>query len=112
MLSEEEDLARQGVEIENDVKGQKFYTILYFDPFEIWIDFKLLGEVAFLCAMADSVPLRQARVGEKGDKTRTFVDIEWAINKWGADDNTIDLLKKGRDKLVADSERLRQKYAI
>ena len=110
MKTFKEECQREGVELEHGKGKFKTFSLLYFDPFEIWIDIKPLGQIALLCMMSDGVTLKEAKVGASGKTIRNFVNIEWAINDWGTDQKTIDALKLVRDKLTKDSESLKEKY--
>ncbi len=101
---------RQGVELEHGKGKIKVFSLLYFDPLEIWIDIKPLGHIALLCMMSDGVMLKEAKVGAKGRITRNFVNIEWCINDWGTDEKTIEALKLVRANITKDAERLKEKY--
>lgn len=99
-----------GCEIELGNKARKIFVKVYFDPLEIWIDLKGLPTTAFLCAMCDGISFIEGKVGAKGKESRTFVNIDWAINDWGGDQQIVDALKKRKQMILDDLPRLREKY--
>jgi len=101
-----------GCEIELSYGKFKYFMKVYFYPLEMWIDLRLLPDSAFLCAMCDGQQLIQSIVGEKGKTTRMFVNIEWVINEWGGNKELVDAIKRRKQMILDDLDRLKEKYAV
>ncbi len=97
-------------EIELGNKKRKIFLKVFFDPFEIWIDTKGLPQEAFVCMLCDATPMFESECGSKSNLKRIFVNIEWAINDWGGDQEIVDALKKRKQMIIDDLPRLKQKY--
>jgi hypothetical protein len=99
-----------GCEIELGNRKRKIFVKIYFDQLEIWIDLKGLPTTALLCALCDGTPFIEGKVGAKGKEIRTFVNVEWAINDWGGDQEIVDDIKKIKQMILDDLPRLKEKY--
>ena len=97
--------------IELEIGSKRKYVYLLIDEDDkIWIDFKGLPETAMLCALVDGEPILSAKCGEKSNKPRAFVGIEWTINKWGGPEDFVEALKTRRQMTLDDLPSLREKY--
>ena len=103
---------RQFVEQELGKGKRRIFLLIYPNESEIWIDLKGLPQTAVLCAMCDGIPLLEAEVGGKKKVTRTFVSIDWAIDKWGGDQVLVDAIKKRRTMILDRIEEMRAMIAM
>ncbi len=101
---------KHGCEIELGNETRRIFMKVDFDPFRIWIDTEGLPHEALLCAMHDGTDIIQAECGDEGNIKRFFIDIEWAINEWGGDEELVNALKNRRQMTIDDLPRLKEKY--
>ncbi len=100
-----------GCEIELGDETMKFFIKIFFDPFEIFIDFKGIPETAFLCAMFDGTTIIRAKCGEdEKEEERYFANIDWFINDWGGDEEIVSALKIRKQIIIDDLPNLKSKY--
>ncbi len=99
------------IEIGDKKKKKKVFLLLEFDPVQIWIDISGLPPSAYLCACIDGTPFKKAKVGENGNITRYFVNIEWAINEWGGPKDIVNALKNRKEMTMQELPGLIKKYS-
>lgn len=99
------------VEIELGRSNRKIFLQILLEPFEIWIDTQGLPQSAFLCAMCDAQPMMQVQCGKRGNHTRYFLNIDWAINDWGGPKDFVQALKTRKQMMIDDREQLIKKYS-
>lgn len=106
-MSDIRDL-RHCIEQELGKGKRRIFLLIYPHEEEIWIDFKGLPYSAFLCAMCDGTPLKQASVGAKKKQERTFCNIEWALTEWGGDKVLVEAIKTRKSKILEKIQEYKQ----
>lgn len=75
------------------------------------MDTDSLPPEAYYCAAHDGAPLLEAEVGPDDNlQTKQFLNMDWLINSWGAEQEIIDVLVFEKFNIMEDVPRLVEKY--
>lgn len=97
------------IELSDSKVKKKCYILFDIEKEELWVPIEDLGPAVMLCAMFDGTQLMSSPVG-KGNKEKTFVKFNWAINDWGGPENMIAALKKRQEIEFSKLDQYKNKY--
>lgn len=99
------------VEVEYKNEHGVFFLKINLKTEEIWVDTKALPDTALLCASHDAQMAKVFKCGDDEEYERTFLNMEWLINEWGAKGEILEKLIQVRDYNKKQIPMLREKYA-
>ena len=92
-------------------KGKrKYFIAINLKDDSIWMDMMLLPQTAFLCALVDGTPMFTNKCGKSGRIHRTFVNIDWVINEWGGNEETVQATKQRKEIIIQQLPALREEF--